>query len=109
MIEFLFALNLIVLVLVYRLLVEKVGRVISVFYGAYTGVFVVLKPALAYYAGILYPFSTNDSDAMTRLLVGSLIFLAVQWLGVRFLRTSCHTMLRCAGSISIAPMPAASR
>lgn len=84
MIEFLLILNLILLFLVYRLLMEKVGRIISVFYGVYTGAFVVLKPALAYYAGILYPFSTNSPEAMTRLLVGSLIFLVVQWWGVRF-------------------------
>ena len=88
MIEVLFALHVVILVGLYNLIKAKVGRVIALVYFGYTSAFTVLKPALLYYADLYFPYSTNEPDAVQRLLIGSFIFLLVQWIGIKLLADS---------------------
>jgi hypothetical protein len=82
-IEALFIAHLTVLGFLYRLLDEKVTRIIAIFYAIYMGAFTVLKPALLYYFGSYFPYSTNKPGPVAASLVGSLIFLVIQYVGIK--------------------------
>lgn len=85
MIEILFGIHAVLLLLLYNLLKKKVGRVIALVFFGYMSAFTVLKPALLYYYGLYFPYSTNDPQAVQSLLTGTVIFLAVQYLGIKLL------------------------
>lgn len=85
MIEALFVLHVVVLFLLYRLVEEKAGRIIALFYTTYLSAFTVLKPALLYYFGLYFPYSTNKPSAVAAELLGSLIFLVIQYGGIKLL------------------------
>jgi hypothetical protein len=84
-IEALFVAHLVLLGFLHRLLSEKVARIIAIFYSAYMGAFTVLKPALLYYFGLYFPYSTNKPSAVAACLVGSLIFLTIQYWGIKLM------------------------
>lgn len=85
MIEILFALHFIVLLVLFRLVSRKAGRIIGLVYSSYLGIFTVLKPVLLYYYGLFFPYSTDDPSAVQAALIGSLLFLAIQVIGINLL------------------------
>ncbi len=84
MIETLLCLHLIVLAGLFLLLQRKVGRIIALAFFVYMTAFTVLKPVLLYYFDVYFPYSTNDYSPVVAMLCGSLLFLVVQYLAVRF-------------------------
>lgn len=84
MIEVLLVLQVIVLGAVYLRLQRLLGRIMALTYLVYMGAFTILKPALLYYFDLYFPYSTNDYDAVVHLLTGSLLFLTIQYLAVRY-------------------------
>jgi len=84
MIEGLLFAHVVALIAVYRLLSGRIGRVLALTWLSYMTIFTVLKPVLLYYYDLYYPYSTNDAGAVESLLAGSLMFLGVLWVAVRF-------------------------
>ena len=84
MVETLLSLHLVALLGLYRLLERQVGRIIALVFLVYMFAFTVLKPALLYYFDLYLPFSTNEHSAVVAMLFGSLLFLCVQYLAVRY-------------------------
>lgn len=84
MIEALLALHVVLLFFLFRLLQARVGRIIALVFLVYMSTFTVLKPALLFYADLYLPYSTNDEQAVIFLLLGSLIFLSVQFVAVKY-------------------------
>lgn len=84
MVETLLFLHLAVLLGLYRLLERQVGRIIALVFLVYMFAFTILKPALLYYFDLYLPFSTNEYSAVVAMLFGSLLFLCVQYLAVRY-------------------------
>jgi hypothetical protein len=83
-IEILFLLHAILLFNLYRLINRKVGRIVALVYLVYMFAFTILKPAMLYYFDFYLPFSTNEYSAVAAMLFGSLLFLCVQYLAVRY-------------------------
>ena len=84
MVETLLFLHLAVLLGLYRLLERQVGRIIALVYLVYMFAFTILKPALLYYFDLYLPFSTNEYSAVMAMLLGSLLFLCIQYVVVRY-------------------------
>jgi len=83
-VEVLLALHVILLIMLFRIMQDKLGRIIALVFLVYISTFTVLKPALLFYADIYLPYSTNSEEAVVSLLIGSLIFLAVQLIAVKY-------------------------
>lgn len=84
MVETLLVFHLAALLSLYRLLERQVGRIIALVYLVYMFAFTILKPALLYYFSVYLPFSTNEYSAVVAMLFGSLLFLCIQYLAVKY-------------------------
>lgn len=85
MLETLLILHLAVLLGLYRLLERQVGRIISLVFLVYMFAFTVLKPALLYYFDLYLPFSMNEYSAVVAMLLGSLMFLCIQYVALKYI------------------------
>jgi hypothetical protein len=83
-IELLFFLHAVVVLGLFRLLKRKVGRIIALVFLVYMTAFTILKPALLYYFGLYLPYSTNEDSAVRAMLCGSLMFLSIQYVAVKY-------------------------
>jgi hypothetical protein len=83
-IEILFFLHAVVVFGIYRLLMRKVGRIIALVFFVYITAFTMLKPGLLYYFSFYLPYSTNEYSAVAAMLSGSLLFLCIQYVAVKY-------------------------
>jgi hypothetical protein len=83
-IEILFLLHLAMLFALFLLLQRKVGRIIALVFFVYMTAFTVMKPALLYYFDLYFPYSTNEYSAVVAMQWGSLLFLCILYIAVRF-------------------------
>jgi hypothetical protein len=83
-VETLLFLHLALLVALFLLLQRKIGRIIALVFFVYMIAFTTLKPVMLYYFDFYLPFSTNDYSAVVAMLFGSLLFLSVQYLAVKY-------------------------
>jgi hypothetical protein len=73
----------VVLLTLFRLLHNQVGRIIALVFLVYMLAFTMLKPAMMFYLDLYLPYSTNDESAIAAMLVGSLMFLVIQYVVIK--------------------------